>query len=75
MTPKEKVSELFEKHTEVLFNVGLAINKELVKQSVLLCVDEILNNSRSSIPILIPSNELVCSPEYWQEVKNQIEKL
>ena len=42
------------------------------KQCAFIVVDEILENSRSHIPILKETNELVCSPDYWQRVKDEI---
>ena len=62
MTPKEKAIELVEKFTNLYegINLGLA-KKHWAKQSALIAVDEILK-LRVNIP-------------YWQEVKQEIEKL
>jgi hypothetical protein len=62
MTPKEKAIELVEKFTNLYegINLGLA-KKHWAKQSALIAVDEILK-LRVNIP-------------YWQEVKEEIEKL
>ena len=62
MTPKEKAEELVVKYM-FLLNVDSAINK--TKQCALLVVNEILNN--------IQFDEYLT--EYWQEVKQEIEKL
>lgn len=68
MTATEKASYLI----NLFFNLPSCTSVEEAKYAATICVDEILTNSRSSIPILIPSNELVCSPDYWQQVKNEI---
>ena len=62
MTPKEKAEELVVKYM-FLLNVDSAISK--TKQCALLVVNEILNN--------IQFDEYLT--EYWQEVKQEIEKL
>lgn len=38
-------------------------------------VNEVLYNSKQSIPILIPSNEIVCSNEYWEDLKKELEAM
>jgi hypothetical protein len=62
MNPQEKAVELVEKFTNLYegINLGLA-KKHWAKQSALIAVDEILK-LRVNIP-------------YWQEVKQEIEKL
>ena len=63
MTPKEKAKELVDK----MINVGLLNNYE-AKLCALIAIDEILKNNK----ILF---EDVLNDYYWQEVKQEIEKL
>jgi hypothetical protein len=79
MTQKEKASELVDKFyqttpNEAWINEPLGISKEYkaweqAKQCALIAVDEILN-SRPAI-----TDSQVEYNEYWQEVKQEIEKL
>ncbi len=68
MTPKEKAQELFDKMFLVIENKGMYDDLYRAKQCALIAVDEIFkvalfyNDSQSEIP-------------YWQEVKQEIEKL
>ena len=65
MTPKEKAKELVDKYYH-LFSVELenTIDYREAKQCALIAVDEILDNC-----------ENIFEAEYWQEVKQEIEKL
>ena len=69
MTPKEKAKELVEKY--LFNNIYLpSLTKELAKQSALICVDEVLEslwNTGHSF-----SNDEI---NYWQEVKQEINKI
>jgi hypothetical protein len=65
MTPKEKAKELFDKYFEATNNYYQA------KQCALIAVDEILGDIDDSI--LHPQNKEAI--DYWQEVKQEIEKL
>ena len=70
MTPKEKADKLcmrflMHTHTE---DREYDIDKNLAKQCALIAVDEILN-ATNSIYVFNSLNE------YWQEVKQEIEKL
>ena len=78
MTPKEKADELFWKYRPIIagkqFVTGLVLMseaKELTKQCALIAVEEILN-TLYSIPF---GNALDNELEYWNEVKQEIEKL
>ena len=68
MTPKEKAKELFDKlilYTRVYHEVfGWENDGDSTKQCALIAVDEILDEVSSLIKI-----------KYWQEVKQEIEKL
>ena len=75
MTPKEKAEELLSKYTsitlkEVQPGIFLAFNHELCKKFALIAVDEIL-----SMGIMSESGDWEMAKSYWQEVKNEIEKL
>jgi hypothetical protein len=86
MTPKEKALELLEKFTNLYegINLGLA-KKHWAKQSALIAIDEILNAwphkydleteyFRDGEPISVIRN-IKSNITYWQEVKQEIEKL
>lgn len=63
MTPKEKAIELIEKYKLLDYNSNLSIEKS--KKCSLIVVDEILDlDSGDSI-----------DKNYWQEVKQEIQKL
>ena len=66
MDAKEKAVELYDKYYDIiepnLLRSVSALEKDIVKASAFIAVDEILN-------------EPDCSHDYWQEVKEEIEKL
>jgi len=71
MTPQEKADELFWKYRPIIagkqFVTGLVLMseaKELTKQCALIAVDELL--------LLITYQPTI---DYWNEVKQEIEKL
>jgi hypothetical protein len=70
MSPKNKAEELVWKYLPIL------IIKEnpfdLSKQCALIAVDEIINSNPHSNPF---NTAVYPTMEYWQEVKNEIEKL
>ncbi len=78
MTPKEKAEELFVKiNKEGLHQISSVIarhvRKEMIKQCAKITVDEIIVELESvefnyNIKSSLPS-------EFWQEVKQEIEKL
>jgi hypothetical protein len=65
MTPKEKAKELFNK----MFCSSRSIEVEQAKKCALIAVDEIIN-SRPAI-----TDSQIEYQKYWQEVKQEIEKL
>jgi hypothetical protein len=76
MTPKEKAKEIFNKYEKKLMydynNYHYKYNLEHCKQCALIAVDEMINF------FINLSNEgftFYSSIEYWQEVKQEIEKL
>ena len=70
MTPKEKTKELYDKYEKMFplnfTNSGENFFKSSIVKCALIAVDEILNTYKQSLNIY---------PEYWQEVKQEIEKL
>jgi hypothetical protein len=71
MTPKEKAEELFVRiNKEGLHQISSVVNrhvrKEMIKQCALIAVDEILDGFRKVLP---------ASRNYWEQVKQEIEKL
>lgn len=74
MTPKEKAEELYYKfynrieHT--LSEEYSPHEKDIVKQSALIAVDEILNTFED-----IDDGQTVIPYDYWQQIKQEIEKL
>jgi hypothetical protein len=80
MTSKEKAEELFNKYC-IYLRAGLLYDDEArqdAKQCALIAVDEIINSS-PSLPILGDSGsygeDIELSKIYWQEVKQEIEKI
>ena len=74
MTPKEKAKELLDKFLYI--NVHNTMNRNEAKQCALISVDELIENHNKMKDFLF--NEigyLITSPEYWQEVKQEIEIL
>jgi len=68
MTPQEKADEL---------HVGywrLTNDSRIAKQCALVAVDEILNNN-NKIPGNVSGLHTIENTYYWQEVKQEIEKL
>jgi len=81
MTPKEKAEELFFKFRPVIagkqFLTGFVLMseaKELTKQCALIAVDEIIFALNDDIYIQ-GETDIDSHREYWQEVKQEIEKL
>ena len=75
MTPKEKAKELILKFKEAPIKGTLAwyVSFELSKRFALIAVNEIINISLPSSEYggVITNNTI----EYWEEVKQEIEKL
>ena len=71
MTPKEKAKELVEKfRLKVLDYGGNGINGFKAKQCALIAVDEILN-----VVSEYTIEPFVFDIDFWQEVKQELEKL
>ena len=70
MTPKEKAEQLFFKYRN-LENKDSFINNYNAKKCALIAVDEIINNSLEYMGCRPEEGEII----YWQEVKQEIQKL
>ena len=73
MTPKEKAEELVDKYYSIVWHNGkkvCSMSKQAAKLCALIAVDEVLD-------AIVIINEYDFEPlnEYWQEVKQEIEKL
>ena len=73
MTPKEKAIELFNKFYDAIPSNDMGLNYDASEKCALIAVDEILweiikyaDNSREYV---------VENSKYWQEVKQEIEKI
>jgi hypothetical protein len=71
MTPKEKAQELVSKFKELPQEGTLMfyLAFELAKQCALIAVDEIMDCTKNGLGLT------KFSKEYWQEVKQEIEKV
>ena len=68
MTPKEKAEELYNKYAdEFNFDDTYRSYREQSKQCALIAVDEIIN--------IIDAEDQFILYNYWQEVKQEIDKL
>jgi len=77
MTPKEKAIELYNKMYETGFKPKNAlIRTEQAKECALIAVDEIIaSNPKIIIKWAFSGIKEFDSISYWQEVKQEIEKL
>ena len=73
MTPKEKAKELYFKFYSKIPSIQDEgeTQYEASKQCVLIAVDEILKSN----PTIIDCDKTELNYKYWQEVKQEIEKL
>ena len=74
MVAKEKAKELVEKYLKKIGPYHAETKtKELAKQSALICVDEVLENiSEKQVSTY---NPFMMNTDYWQEVKQEINKI
>jgi hypothetical protein len=80
-SPKEKAKELFNQYHNLIQDIGGDMGQEilvsiLAKESCLIAVDEIIDSHYKIKNFLF--NEigyLITNPEYWQEVKQEINNL
>ena len=74
MTPQEKADDLFRKMYQTHSVSPSDITKYFAKQCALIAVDEIMYNNLMEYP----QHSMIYSPhknDYWQQVKQEIEKL
>ena len=73
LTPKEKAKELYNKMLFYQFESHIYIERKIInwsaKKSALVAVDEIVECTKNGLGLT------KFSKEYWQEVKQEIEKL
>ncbi len=73
MTPKEKALELVDTYCRAKLDNGIiGIYQPLAKQCALICVDEILQTIPEEVMSYKP---FMMNTDYWQEVKQEINKL
>lgn len=70
MTPKEKSKELFMRNFEI------TVDDYCAKQCALIAVDEIIKSEPTFNSSIFQGSFLISdNTEYWEEVKQEIEKL
>jgi len=67
MTPKEKAEDLVDKQRTILDPLDMGDYTHLAKQCALICVEEIMNSTGGFLWDI--------EVKYWQQVKQEIEKL
>lgn len=73
MTPKEKAKDLLDKFFQYIpAQEELEYEYAYAKQCTLIAVNEIINSNPHSNPL---NTEVYSTMKYWQEVKQEIEKL
>jgi hypothetical protein len=72
-TPKEKAKELTNSFYRIIPLDKMTIDYNLAKQCALIAIDEIINEYPNAKPMIV----YMTNPRirYWQEVKQEIEKL
>jgi hypothetical protein len=72
MIAKDKARELFNKYWSLLMIHEVKNRRLFTKQCALICVDEVLKN----IPKEVMSyNPFMMNTDYWQEVRQEINKM
>ena len=69
MSPKEKAEELLNKYYLELKQDNVYYDLETARMCALICVNEIIKHN-PNLP-----NEYSCTKSYWEEVKQEIEKI
>jgi hypothetical protein len=79
MTPKEKAEELIKNYRAINFTTGnnskMIASYEDCKQCALIAVNEILQIKSITMYPVLEDNYIYGHEEYWQKVKEKIEKL
>lgn len=80
MTPKEKADKLCMKFLiQTTTDIPYGINKVIAKECALIAVDELIKYHDEFMNVVryeLPSNIVAIIPyKYWDEVKQEIEKL
>ena len=76
MTPKEKAERLVYKYLCLQEQNYNWFNKRLAIRCALIAVDEIIkSNPIQPLSFMLESEALDAAHQYWQEVKQEIEKL
>ena len=79
MTPKEKAQELFDKMHIEIYNRDMYNDLFRAKQCALIAVDELIKYHDDIMDVVryeLPSNIVAVLPyKYWDDVKQEIEKL
>jgi hypothetical protein len=70
MTPKEKAIDIYSKMFNKIYNSHST--DFVVTQCALIAVNEIINSNPHSNPL---NTEVYSTMDWWQEVKQEIEKL
>ena len=72
MTPKEKAQELIDKmYSSYSYPFDITVRRRSAKQCALIAVDEIIANIEPSVSMDVIESRI----KYWQEAKQEIEKL
>jgi hypothetical protein len=71
MAPKEKAQQLFDLMFEEIYNKGMYDDLYRAKQCALIAVDEVVYNIEPSVSMDVISARI----KYWEQVKQEIEKL
>jgi hypothetical protein len=77
MTPKDKAISLVDSYRIILMNENTECGEEILstviaKQCALIAVDEIIRSNPHSNPL---NTNVESTMEYWQQVKQEINKL
>ena len=77
MTPEEKAEEFYLKYQYRIENrldkkYSKKYEKFLIKQCALIAVNEIINSNPHSNPL---NTEVYSTMDWWQEIKQELEKL
>jgi hypothetical protein len=79
MTPKEKADQLVSRYRkEILkgkYRIDGFVIEELAEECALIAVDEIIKNGGTKYIIEYKPNSYTNEVWYWEEVKEEIEKL